>query len=301
MELQQLKTFVTIARVGNFTKAAELLDYAQSSVSAQIKALETDLQTRLFERLGREVCLTEDGLRLLDYAEQLLKLAEETRESVSGNIIPKGTLTIGAPETLCIYRLPAIFEEYRRRYPLVKLVLKLGSCQEITEWLQKNLIDLAFFLGTPLQNSNCIIERLSEEPIVMIAGKAHPLIESNPIASSDLKNADFLLMEEEGCCYRVLLEQQLSQSGVQLKSVQELGSVEMIKKCVISNLGISILPRISVVKELQDGLLYDLHWDCPEPNIFTQMLHRKDKWLSPALSAMIQLTKIVFEQFHSPT
>jgi Transcriptional regulator len=99
MELQQLKTFTTIAKLGSFTKTAELLDYAQSSISAQIRSLEDELGTKLFERLGREVCLTEEGKRLLIYSEQLSKLAEEAKASLMDNNIPQGTLTIEAPES----------------------------------------------------------------------------------------------------------------------------------------------------------------------------------------------------------
>ncbi|HEX2952718.1 MAG TPA: LysR family transcriptional regulator [Bacillota bacterium] len=290
MELNQLKTFITIAKAGSFTKAAEVLDYAQSSVSGQIKALEDEFETRLFERLGREVTLTEDGRRLLDHAEQLLKLAEETRESVSSRSVPKGTLVIGAPESICIFRLPPLLQEYRKRYPNVKLVLKQGSCGDTYSWLQKNLIDLAFLLDTPIDISAFVIRPLTKEPTTVIASVNHPLLAKGTVESRDFAGEDLILIEEDGC-YRRAFENQLAESGVQPGSVQEFGSVELIKKCVASGLGISILPQIAVKKEIADGELADLHWRAQDFNIYTQMLYRKDKWLSPALSAMIELAK----------
>jgi DNA-binding transcriptional LysR family regulator len=291
MELNQLKTFITIAKVGSFTKAAEVLDYAQSSVSGQIRALEEELETRLFERLGREVDLTEDGRRLLDYAEQLLRLAEETRTTVSGHSVPKGTLTIGAPETICIFRLPSLLQEYRRRYPNVKLILKQGSCRDIYIWLQKNLIDLAFLLDTPIDIPVFITEQLMHEKMTVIANANHRLLKKVSVDSIDLAGEDLILIEEDGCCYRSPFEAQLVESGIQLGSVQEFGSVELIKRCVASGLGISILPQIAVEREIASGELVDLHWQTQDFNIYTQMLYRRDKWLSPALSAMIQLAR----------
>lgn len=291
LELHHLRTFLTIARVGSFNKAAVILDYAQSSVSGQIKSLEDELGTKLFERFGREVCLTEEGKRLLVYAEQLLKLADETKESICGDNIPKGTVTIGAPESLSIFRLPNILQDYRKRYPQVKLILKLGSCRDIYGWLKTNLIDLAFLLDTPTETSEFIIESLIHEPITLIASLQHPLSQKKKILSMDLAGQDLVLVEENGCCYRMIFETMLAEAGVQAASIQEFGSVETIKRWVISGLGISILPLITVEKEIETGLLKSLKWDASDFNIYTQMLYRKDKWLSPALKAMIELVK----------
>ncbi len=131
MELHQLKTFTIIAKVNSFTKAAEELDYAQSSISAQIHSLENELETKLFERIGREVSLTETGKRLMAYAEQILKLTDEAKISIGGDVLPQGVLNIGAPESLSIFKLPALLQAYKERFPKVKLVLKLGKCSDI--------------------------------------------------------------------------------------------------------------------------------------------------------------------------
>ncbi len=291
MEFQHLKTFVTIARVGSFTKAAEELDYAQSSISAQMKALEEELETKLFERLGGEISLTEDGKRLLINAEQLLRLAEATKESITGTSIPKGALTIGAPESLCVFRLPALLQKYRQRFPKVKLILKLGSCKDIYGWVRKNLIDVAFLLDTPVSDEDLISRSLTKETMVLIAWKGHPLARKNHCEAQDIQEESLILMEENGCCYRVIFEAQLAAAGVKLESILEFGSIEAIKKCVASGLGISILPRIAVEQELTSGLLADLHWNCLHDNIHTQMIYHKDKWISPALAAFMQLAE----------
>lgn len=295
MELHQLKTFVTIVKVGNFTRTAELLKFAQSSVSAQVKALEDELETKLFERLGREVSLTEDGKRLLVYAEQILKLAEEAKDLITGSSAPKGTLTIGAPESLCVFRLPPLLQEYRRRFPKVKLILKLGNCCDIYNWVGKNLIDIAFLLDTPISANNLIAECLIHEPITLFSGSSHPLTGKDSCEPRDIKGENLIFIEEEGCCYRMIFETQLAKAGIQPESVLELGSVESIKKCVASGLGIAVLPRMAIEKELTSGELTDLHWNNPDFNIYTQMVYHKDKWLSPALSALMQLAREILK------
>ncbi len=296
MDLQQLKTFTVIAKLGSFTKAAELLDYAQSSISAQIRSLETELETKIFERMGREIHLTEAGERLLIYAEQLLRLAEETKEAVAGTTVPKGTLTIGAPESLCVFRLPRILLHYRKHYPDVKLVLKLGSCKDLYAWLRNNTIDIAYLLDVPSFSHDLILEPLRMERMTLIAGKDHPLSGHRGTLAQNLSGEDLILIEEGACCYRKIFEQQLSSANVQLGSVQEFGSVEMIKKCVFSGLGISLLPRMAVEQEIAHEQLSDLNWDDSDFNIHLLMCSHKDKWLSPALSALMITSRAMLVQ-----
>lgn len=291
MELQQLKTFTTIAKLGSFTKAAELLDYAQSSISAQIRSLEDELETKLFERLGREVCLTEEGKRMLVYSEQLLKLAEEAKASLLGKNIPQGTLTIGAPESLSVFKLPPLLQAYKERFPKVKLILKMGICNDIYDWVRKNIVDIGFLLNTPITTSDLVFTKISHEPMSLISCKNHSLAGKSHCTPKDLSGEDIIQIMEPDCCYRLIFEAQLANAGVKPGSVLEFSSVESTKKCVISGLGISILPKIAVQQEIETGQLKDLGWTGPDFNIFTQMIYHKDKWLSPSLTSFIQLAK----------
>jgi DNA-binding transcriptional LysR family regulator len=291
LELQQLKTFTVIVKLGSFTKAAELLDYAQSSISAQIHSLEDELGAKLFERLGRAVCLTEEGKRLLIYAEQLLKLAEEAKEALTGNNVPQGTLIIGAPESLSIFKLPVLLQAYKERFPKVKLVLKMGICNDVFSWIRKNIVDIGFLINTPITASDLVVETLSHEPMTLISCKTHPLAAKGHCRPQDLSGEDLIQIEEPNCCYRIILEAQLAEAGVQPGSVFEFSSVESTKKCVMSGLGISILPKIAVQQEIEAGQLKDLGWTGPDFNIYTQMIYHKNKWLSPAMTALVQLTR----------
>lgn len=292
IELRQLKTFCTIAETGSFTRAAEELGYAQSSITAQIQALEEELETKLFERLGRNITLSKSGQKLLIYARQIINLSSEAKEIIKGTST-KGTLTIGAPESLCVYRLPGILGEFRRRHPDVEIVIRTGACSDIFSWLKNNDIDISFIIGRELSLPHLIIESLISEPVVVLSGPDHPLTKKGSVTPHDI-NGEHLILTDKGStnsCYRAIFEEILIEAGVQPKAILEYGSVEAIKKCVVSGLGITVLPLIAVKDELKRQELTDLHWCGPDFNIKTQILYHKNKWLSPSMLAMIDLSR----------
>ena len=121
MELKQLYTFLMASETLNFTKTAQMLNYAQSSVTAQIKALERDLETPLFDRLGKRLILTEEGHQFRSYAKSIVNLSEEAKKTISDSQ-ETITIRIGAQESQCTYRLPHLLKEFKQKYPLVRLV-----------------------------------------------------------------------------------------------------------------------------------------------------------------------------------
>jgi len=295
VEFRQLKSFVTIARSGSFTRAAELLDYAQSSVTTQVQTLESELGTRLFERLGRRVVLTSDGEKLLKYADQILKLSTEVKEIISGSAVPRGTLSIGAPESLCVYRLPELLQNYRKQYPEVELILRSGACPDFIRWLKEGFVDVALFLHRPVEMPELILKTVTNEIMVVLAGASHPLSGKGSVVPRDLEG-DNLILTEFGCSYRSVFEAMLAEAGVRPASITEFGSVEAIKKAVISGLGVALLPRVAVEAELTTGLLTDLNWEGPEFNMVTEICYHKDKWLSPALEAFLGMAREMMVQ-----
>jgi Transcriptional regulator len=298
MEFRQLQAFLTVAKTANFTRAAEMLGYAQSSITTQIQLLEQEFNTRFFDRLGHRVVLTDQGQCFLTYANQILALASEAKEAVSNSTTFKGTVTIGAPESLCATRLPSVLKEYGRRYPNVKIVLKIGSYNDFLLWLRNNSIDLAFFFQRETTNPNLITTMLLGEPIVAVTGVGHPLIEKGYVEPSDLREQTVILAEP-GCSYRIILESILSSSNVYPETVLEIGSVAAMTQCAISGLGIAFLPRVAIEKELEIGQLVDLHWSGEDFNTVIQLAYHKDKWLSSALKAFLTVAKEVFSNQRS--
>lgn len=288
MELKQLKTFELVAKLGSFTQAAEELNYAQSSVSWQVRSLEEELGVKLFERLGGQVALTKAGEKLLSYAEQILQLSQQAKEDVGNSTIPQGVLVIGAPESLSVFRLPSLLQEYGRRYPQVEIILKLTPYDQGLSWLRNNNIDLAFVLDQELNSPDLIAKTLFAEPTILVAAINHPLAKKKLVESKDLAG-EALVLTEKGCCYRSVLEDMLVQDGIKPGLVLELGSVEAIKKYIANGTGVTLLPKIALERELSQGQLKELNWQGPGFPMFTQILYHKDKWLSSPILALLNL------------
>lgn len=290
MELRQLQTFRTVAETLNFTRAAEALSYAQSSVTGQIQALEEELGAKLFERLGKRIALTPQGEQLLWYAERLLKMAEEAREAVRRHDgEPSGPLMIGSPESLAAYRLPPILQRFRQRYPQVELTLRPGICSDLMRQLNEGLIDLAFILQEPTQSPMLTVYPLRVEPMQALAHPEHRLAGRPGIDLSDL-HGESLLVTETGCSYREMIERAMERAGFRPGSSLEFGSIEAIKQCVAAGMGLAVLPAMTAEHEVGEGRLAVLPWTGRGYEVVTQVAHHKDKWLSPAMRAFLDTT-----------
>ncbi len=289
MELKHLQTFRTLAEELHFTRTADRLNYAQSSVTAQIQGLEEEFGVRLFERMGKRVRLTGAGDRLLHYANGMLRLAEEARAVVPGNLEPAGTLTIGAVESLCTYRITPILAEYRSRFPQVELVFRTGICVDLRKEVAQGNLDLAFTLEEAGRDDRLDFEVLLEERMLVLVQVDHPIARKSGVRAADLEG-ETILVTEPGCSYRAMFEQSLAAAGLRNPKI-EFASVEAIKQCVISGLGVTLLPKMAVVQELQQGQIAALPWTDPGFPVVTQMCRHKDKWISPSLQAFMDLAR----------
>jgi len=291
MELRQLKTFCVAAKTLNFTRAAEILNYAQSSVTMQIQSLEEELGVRLFERLGKSLILTAAGERLLSYAHEVLKLVDEAKAAVAPGDEPQGTLVIGSVESLCTYRLPPLLREFRERYPKVQMILRPAFCDDLSRGVAEGQYDAAFTLDQTIRYPQIVSEALSEEDLLVLARPGHPLASKERVTPLDLASGEVLLLTEAGCAYRGLFEQSLYEEGVRPEATLEFGSIEAIKQCTVAGMGITVLPRMAVQSELDAGKLVALRWSKPIGPLPIQLMYHRDKWVSPALRALIELAR----------
>lgn len=288
MDLRQLTTFTAVANARGFTRAALALNYAQSSVTAQIQALEEELGVPLFDRLGHKVALTDAGRRLQVYAARMLALAEETRAAVTESAEPSGAVVIGVVESLCTYRLPPLLRAYRQRCPHVQLLLHSMPITDPWRGLFDGTMDAALNLSETQPVPGLEVEPLPRERLVVIAAPEHPLAGARRVAPADLENEPVLLTEG-ACGYRNLFEASLTRAGVTPASTLEFSSVEAIKQCVMAGVGIAVLPEMAVHEELANGRLVALRWSEPDFAIGAYFVWHKDKWQSPALRAFREM------------
>ncbi|MFJ9730420.1 LysR family transcriptional regulator [Streptomyces sp. NPDC101169] len=292
MELRLLVTFEKVATVLSFTRAAAELSYAQSSVTSQIRALESSLGAELFDRLGGRIRLTEAGERLLPYARRIIELAEEARAAVTGAEEPAGTLTVGTMESLTSYRLPPLLEFFHHRHPAVRLALRTTIGDETRQALRQGTYDVGFLMEAETEHPGLESTVLAVEPLALVAAPGHALA-GKPVATADLTGLP-LLATEPGCAYRDLFERELAALGP--VEFMEFGTIEATKRAAAAGLGTALLPEVTVAAELAAGALVRLAWE-PPFTLRTQLAWRSGKRL-PAHARLFveQARRLVSEQ-----
>lgn len=193
MEFRQLRTFRVVADRLNFTRAAEQLFLAQSSVSAQIQALEQELDVKLFDRIGRRVLLTDAGRKLYNYARRIEGMTEEIRAEVADDTYFRGSLTIRVPESLASVYMPAVIDSFHRQNPEVKLNLINCTDRQLREELNSGRIDLAFLIIDAVNFGKVNVKMLKTEPLGLVCGPGHPLAGLERVQLSDLQSHTLLL------------------------------------------------------------------------------------------------------------
>ncbi len=290
MELRDLRTFSAVAGVLSFNKAAQMLNAAQSTISARIAALEEELGVRLFDRLGRKVVLTEAGLRLSGFARKMLDLEEEARAWVAGVSEIGGSLTVRIPESLCVHRMDAVIRRFRERFPLVRLNLITCALDGLESDLRQGVTDLAFVYTDSISAADLRVELLGVEPLVLAAAPAHSLARLPKVDLEAFQGVPLLLAKGD-CSYRRMFERLLAEYRVEPGTGMEFSSLAALKRCLSRGLGVTILPGIAVKEEATRGSIAILPWtgDALETGIL--MIWHREKWISPVLQTFMDLMR----------
>ena len=295
MEIRQLRTFQAVARFLSFNRAANELHYAQSSISAQVQALEEELGVQLFDRLGRRILLTEAGGRLLQYAEKILDLTDQVPSGVVGARELRGTLTIKVPETIGVHRLPPVISRFRSRYPKVRLRFVSCSHDGLQKDLRKGITDLAFLLTESIRAADLEAEVLGIEPLVLVSHPNHRLATQPEVHARDLEG-ETIHFSTVDCSYRRSLESILEGEKIRYDAALEFNSVEALKRSIMSGAGITILPEITVARDISQGLLAALPWADENLEVAMLMIWYKERWVSPTLTAFMEMAREVFHE-----
>ncbi|SDW07501.1 LysR family transcriptional regulator [Paenibacillus sp. CF384] len=285
MEIRDLQIFLAVADEGSITKAAEKLEYVQSSISIRIQQLEKELNTTLFRRGRQGVQLTTSGEALRSYAEKIIFLTHEAERVVADNTIPRGPLRIGSLETTAAVRLPYILTDYLKAYPEVDLTLKTGTTEELIHFVLKYELDGAF-VAAPVEHAELDITEVGVEELVLVSsGQFAPF--DHP---EQLRNLT-LLVFRVGCSYRRKLEDGLHAKGIIPARIMEFGTLEGILGCIHAGLGVSVLPR-SVVERAK--VQYQLRSQDIEDKFYltpTLFIRRKDTYKTAAVSEFIRVSR----------
>ncbi len=288
MDLNYFYTFKEVAKWGSFTRAGHELGYAQSSVTTQIKKLEDQYQVRLFERSGQKMVLTQSGEDLLFYVDKILSLLKEASERLTDERNLRGSIRIGTVESLAAYFITPYIKALKDQHPSLKIMLEAGLCPNLVQGILEGKFDIAVLLDQIQSSNDLEVIPIRKEQMVMVASPKHEWSTKNSVAAGDLKH-ETIILTEEGCPYRTLLEQLLTEHSIQPQSVISFSSLEAIKQCVADDLGVALVPEIAVQKELASGKLQRIPFEDESIHLYSQIIYSKKKYLSTPIRQFIEL------------
>jgi len=243
MELSDLVTFSTVARLGGITRAADELNTVQSNVTNRVKALEAEIGTRLFERHSRGMTLTGAGRRLLPYAQRMAALSREALLAARDDGEPRGPLAIGSMETTAAVRLPALLAEFHRRFPAVQLTLRTAPTADLVAAVLDGALDGAFVAG-PIDHAELTAVTAFREELMLVTSRRWTSMAN--LRAGTPESGPTALVFRTGCTYRQRLEQVLAEFGWPSAARFELGTLDGMIGCVAADMGVTLLPRAVV-------------------------------------------------------
>jgi DNA-binding transcriptional LysR family regulator len=295
VELHQLEAFAAVARERSFTRASLRLHLTQPAVTRAVAALETELRTRLFDRLGRTVQLTPSGETLLRYAERVLQLTEEAKAAVTDiETGSAGRLSVGASSTLATYILPPLLAKFRQAHPAVEIAIHTGISARVRARVHSGAADVGLVTTGPdedgaAKDPGMTILPLAELGTCVVLPPTHPMAMQDSLDAAALLSGELpLLLMETGTNLREYAE---GVFGGGVLPAMELDNVETIKRMIAAGLGFSLLPELAVRTEVTAGTLAALPLtNVPlKPGRRIELVYRRDKYLTAALRRFIAL------------
>lgn len=254
MELKNINTFIKVAELGNITRAAVELGYAQSTVTMQIQQLENELCANLFERNGKRIRLSTAGRDFLKYAYPIAEYEAMAMDHFHQTEEPEGTLNIGIMETICSSDYTHFFYDFLEKYPKIALHLEVVTASSAIDYLEKGLFDVIFLLDEKIIHPQW--KTIKEFPIEIsfFCSSSHPLAKQKEVSMDRLLEERFILTEK-GFSYRQVFENDLTAMGKKLDCVTEIGHTNYIIKAVSRQLGIGLLPTFTLLEEQKRGTI----------------------------------------------
>lgn len=250
MDLKAVKTFHRIVALGGFNRAAEELNYAQSTVTMQIQKLEAELGVRLIER-GKTFELTEAGRLFLEQSAPIVRDIDQLQDTITGLALGEtGDVRLGVVEPIASYRLPDILAGFLRDYPKIRVSVTIANSPTLCRQLHRGELDLALCSPPPFR-TDLHFEPVLTERFVVLLPENHPLTDKREIAVSDLRKHRLLITSAD-CPYRRKLETLLQESGGHPPDTVEIGSMSALKYYVKSGIGCALVPW-SVLCPQPDG------------------------------------------------
>ena len=286
MDTKNLTTFIYVAELRSFTKAADRLGFSQSTVSFQIKQMENELGCQLFERINHTVQLTEKGREVLEYAHQINRMTRELKDSMKEETA-SGYIRLAMADSLCTSLLSKDFLHFRELYPNIALKIIAAGTEEMFRLMNHNEADAILTLDNHIYNTEYRILREEKVRTFFVAGAGTKIASASSLSIEELLLQPFILTEK-GMSYRRLLEEKLAELSLEIQPVLEIGSTELICSLVEQGAGISFLPEYVIKDRVKAGTLVCLPVSGLEIHVWKQLLYHRNKWVSPQMEKVLQ-------------
>ena len=290
MELRNLITFIHVTEAGSFTKAAEQLDYSQSTVSFQIKQLEDELGCLLFERINHTITLTEKGRELVSYAHQVRALTEDFKESLTRDEDIRGHIHIVTPDSVCEDMIYSNYIDFHNQYPNITIKFTTADTAVMFDMLDRNEADAIITLDSHSYRKDYIIAK--EQPLSMhfVTNARSEYAGRKGLRMQDIAGERFILTEY-GQGYRRVFDKELAKKSIDITPNLEIGRTDIITHILGESNMISYLPDFVTKEEVEMGRLCYLDVCDMNIDIWKQLIYHKNKWLSKSLRALIEYIK----------
>lgn len=285
MELRNLITFIHVAELGSFTKAAEQLGYSQSTISFQIKQLEDELKCLLFERINHTITLTERGRELVSYAHQVRALTDEFKENLEYEEL-RGHIHIVTPDSVCDDMINKNYIDFHTIYPDISVKFTTADTSAMFDMLDHNEADLVITLDSHSYNKDYVIAKEQHISMHFVANPKSKFAGIKNLSIRDIISEPFILTEY-GQGYRKVFDKELAKKSLEITPVLEIGRTDIITSLITKGNMISFLPDFVTEKMVKEGKLCYLDVCDMNIDIWKQLIYHKNKWLSKALKTYI--------------
>lgn len=291
MTLEQLRIFVAVAELEHMTRASQSLNLTQSATSAAIAALEARYATKLFNRIGRRIELTDAGRVFLVEARAVLARAAAAETVLSDFAgLSRGSLSLAASQTVGNYWLPPLIHRYQSLHPGIRLSLRIGNTEQVAAWVIEGMADLGVIEGK-LDEPALAIQPIADDELVLVVGNRHPWAKRRSVAPRDLRNTSWVL-RERGSGTRAIFEEALAKFGLtaaDLDVALELPSNEAVRSAVAAGAGATVISKLVVAALLKAKALVAL--DLPLQRRHFSILRHKERYLTESEREFYRLAK----------
>jgi DNA-binding transcriptional LysR family regulator len=290
LNLNQLKAFYSAAKAGTFSKAADELFVTEPAVFVQVRSLERHLGFKLLHKFGKDLKLTENGKLLFRYAEEIFRLVEEAERTMKDvGALEKGELRVGTTNALAQYLLPIILPAFNTSHPGIQLYVEVESSSQLVKGILDHNYEIAIVARVPYPESIQKIPLIREE-IVLIASPESDLASKNTCSLEELSKFPMICREKRSAT-RQMVRNEFDKKSVAPSMVIEAGNTELIKNLVENGRGTSLLARVFVKKEVDNGKLVVIPVDEGPFYLEIDVIHVKGRSLSPAAETLLQFLR----------